>query len=184
MRSFLRPPVPAQVAPIFVDKIVNRTITLVCILIVYDGWAKLNYLDVVGIVLGPILAMFLTHVFSGALAQHVALQRALRKPEWLAVIGAESRFLLLAVPPLVLLGLLRLAGVSLEDSIRVIVWIESLSIAFWAGLAASRAGLRGWRLAGAVLGGLAVASVVLALQVFLQPGKAVEGGVALGLTRP
>jgi hypothetical protein len=37
--------------PVFVDRVVNRTITLVCVLIVYDGWANLRYRDVVGIIL-------------------------------------------------------------------------------------------------------------------------------------
>jgi len=26
--------------PVLVDRVVNRTITLVCVLIVYDGWAN------------------------------------------------------------------------------------------------------------------------------------------------
>jgi hypothetical protein len=70
--------------PVLVDRVVNRTITLVCVLIVYDGWAN------------------------------------------------------------------------------AIIWIEALSIGFWAGLAARRAGLHGSSLALAVLAGLIVSAIVLA----------------------
>jgi hypothetical protein len=56
-------------------------ITLVCVLIVYNGWANVRYRDVVGIIVGPIIAMFVTHVFSASLAQHVALERRLPAPE-------------------------------------------------------------------------------------------------------
>jgi hypothetical protein len=166
--------------PLLVDRFVNRTITLVCVLIVYDGWATLRYGDVVGIIVGPILAMFVTHVFSASLAQHVALERRMTRPEWVKIVRSESLFLLLAIPPLALLGLFALAGVSLEGAIHAIIWIEALSIGFWAGVAARRAGLQGSSLAIAVLAGLIVSGIVLALQVLLQPGKAVEGGVATG----
>jgi hypothetical protein len=76
--------------------------------------------------------------------------------------------------------LLKLATVPLQDAIRVVIWVEALSIGFWAGLAAWLIGLRGRPLMLAVLAGLVVSAVVLGLQVILQPGKAVEGGEAAG----
>src|SRR5207302_9250553 len=95
--------------------------------------------------------------------------------EWLRTVRFESRFLLLAVPPLVLLVVLDLAGVALSDAIRVVIWAESLSIGFWAGLAARRAGLAGWPLGLAVCAGLVIGGAVLVLQVILQPGTATSG---------
>jgi hypothetical protein len=50
------------------------------------------------------------------------------------------------------------------------------SLGLWGGVAGRRAGLSGWRLALTVLGGLVVGSVILVLQVMLQPGKAVVLG--------
>ena len=135
------------VRPVLVDRVVHRTITLVRVLIVYDGWANLRYRDVIGIIVGPILAMFVTHVFSAGLAKHVALERRVTGPEALELIRSESPFLLLAIPPLALLSLFALAGASLENAIRAIIWIEALSIGFWAGQAARRAGFRGSSLA-------------------------------------
>jgi hypothetical protein len=97
-------------------------------------------------------------------------------------VRAESRFLLLAVPPPALLGLLTLATVSLQDAVRAVTWMETLSLAFWSGLAAWLGGLRGRPLVLAVLAGLVISGTVVALQVALQPGKALNGGTAAGLT--
>ena len=102
------------------------------------------------------------------------------RSEWFANLWFESRFLLLAVPPIALLAVLRLATVSLEDSVRVVIFAESLSLSLWTGLAAWLAGLPRRSIVLAVLAGLVVGSVVVALQVVLQPGRAVEGGVAAG----
>jgi hypothetical protein len=104
--------------------------------------------------------------------------------EWLVTARFESRFLLLAVPPLVVLLVLRLAGVSLADAIQIVIWLEELSLTFWAGLAAWYAGLRGRPLALSVLGGLVVSTIVLLLQVVLQPGKVAYGGALAPAERP
>jgi hypothetical protein len=126
--------------------------------------------------------MFVTHVFSASLAQHVSLERRVTMPEWLKIVRLQAPFLLLAVPPLALLSIFALAAVSLGNAIRAIIWIEALSIGCWAGLAARRAGLQGSSLAIAVLAGLIVSGIVPTFQVSLQPRKAVNGGVASGKT--
>ena len=164
--------------PPVIGRIVGATITLVCVLIVYDGWAALELLDVVFIVVGPIVAFFTSHTFSSSLVQQVQLERRPTMQERLATVRFESRFLLLAVPPLGVLLVLRVANVTLTDSVQVVIWLEALSLSFWAGLAAWYAGLRGRSLALSFLGGLVVSIIVLSLQVFLQPGKAVNNGEA------
>ena len=63
----------------------------------------------------------------------------------------------------------------------MLIWLEALSLIFWAGLAAWYAGLRGRPLALSILGGIAVAAIVLLLQVFLEPGKALNDGTAAAL---
>ena len=164
--------------PPVIGRIVGATITVVCVLIVYDGWAALELLDVVFIVVGPIVAFFTSHIFSSSLVQQVQLGRRPTIQERLATVRFESRFLLLAVPPLGVLFVLRVANVTLTDSVQVVIWLEALSLSFWAGLAAWSAGLRGRSLALSLLGGLVVSIIVLSLQVFLQPGKAVNNGEA------
>ena len=56
--------------------------------------------------------------------------------------------------------------------IRVVIWLEALSLGFWAGLAAWYAGLRGRLLGVSILAGLVMGGLVLLLELILQPGKA------------
>jgi hypothetical protein len=179
-----RDPFGLAAKPPVIGRVVTATITLVCVLIVYDGWASLKLFDVVLIVVGPIVAVFTSHIFSSNLVQQVELGRRPTLREWLATARFEARFLLLAVPPLLLLFVLDFAGVALTDAIRAIVVMEAISLGFWAGLAAWYAGLRGRSLALSVAAGLIIGAIVLLLQVMLQPGKAVEGGVAAPTAAP
>src|SRR6187397_1974504 len=95
-----------------VDRVIYTTITLMAELIVYDGWDQLHFAGVVAVMLGPILAIFLSHVFGAALGTRVAMGRALTRRERRAVFVEECRFLLVAVPPLAILVVLAIAGVS------------------------------------------------------------------------
>ena len=162
--------------PVVVGRVVYGTITVMTVLVIYDGWQNLRFVDVVAVIVGPVLAMFLSHAFAGALAQQVALGRRPTNHERLRIVASESRFLLLAVPPLAIVSLLTVLGVSLNDSIRYVTALGALSLGFWGGLAGRRSGSSGWRLVLAVLAGLAVGGLVLALQIVLQPGKAASGG--------
>jgi len=47
-------------------------------------------------------------------------------------------------------------------------------------VAGRRAGFAGWRMVMVVAAGLLIGVVILLIQVFLQPGKALSGGVAMG----
>ena len=59
------------------DRLVYTTITLMSVLIIYDGWDRLRFRDVLAVILGPILAIFLSHLFGAELGTRVALGRAL-----------------------------------------------------------------------------------------------------------
>ena len=144
---------------------------MVSLLVVYDGWSALKASDVVVVIVGPVVAICTTHVFSSSLVQLVALGRPPRTEEWLATARFELRFLLLAVPPLAVLLGLQLANVALTYTIRIIIWLEALSLSFWAGLAAWYAGLRGRWLGLSILAGLLISVMALLLQIILQPGK-------------
>ena len=50
-----------------VDRVIYTTITLLSVLIIYDGWEELRFWNVVAVIVGPILAIFLSHVFGAAL---------------------------------------------------------------------------------------------------------------------
>jgi hypothetical protein len=166
--------------PVLVDRIVYATITIMSVLIIYDGWQQLKLIDVIGVIAGPILAMFIAHVFSALLAKQVEVGRTPTWDERKAIVCSEVPFLLLCVPPVIIVSVLYALGVSLSNTIRVTLWMEAASLGYWGYLAARRAGLVGWRVVLHVAGGLAVGVIVLLLQVALQPGKAFHGGVAIG----
>jgi hypothetical protein len=97
------------------------------------------------VIVGPILAIFMGHVFGAALGTRVALGRPLTRRERAAVFVEECRFLLVAVPPLAILVVLAIFGVSYKRIIQVIVFTGVLSLGLWGGVAGRRAGLTGWR---------------------------------------
>jgi len=168
-------------APKVIDQAVYGTIVVMSVLIIYDGWSHLRLLDLVGIIVGPLVAMFVSHVFSTFMAEQVALGRSLSAHERLQAIRRQASFLLLAIPPILIASVLYGAGVSLTGCIRVVLIVGALSLGLWGGVAGYRAHFRRWRLVMAVAAGLTIGGLVLLLQVALQPGKAVTGGVAVSI---
>jgi hypothetical protein len=156
--------------PVRVERVVVMTITLMSALIVYDGWDKLRFVDVAAIIVGPIVAIFASHVFAGALVARVELGRGLTMRERVTLIARESRFLLLALPPLALVTVLSAIGTSYTRTIQVIILAGIASLGFWGGFAGRRAGLTGWRLLLCVAYGLGLGALTLVLQTILQPG--------------
>ena len=154
-----------------VDRVIYTTITLLCVLIIYDGWEQLQFWDVVAVILGPIVAIFLGHVFGAALGTRVALGRKLSRSERQAVFVEECRFLLIPVLPLAILAVLAVAGVSYTRIIQVIVLTGVLSLGVWGGVAGRRAALTGWALVFSMAYGLLLGGIVLVLKAMLQPGR-------------
>jgi hypothetical protein len=146
------------------------------VLLVYDGWQHVRFTGVIAVIVGPVLAIFLAHVFSSGLAQELRQGRPVTLAERVGIIRSESRFLLVCIPPLGLVGVLSILGVSLTDAIQWVLVLGTCSLGYWAGRAGRLAGLTGWRLMRAVLAGLVLGCLILVLYVFLQPGRAASGG--------
>jgi hypothetical protein len=161
-----------------VDRVVTTTIMLMSVLVLYDGWGNLKLIGVVAVIVGPVLAMVLAHVFAASIARQVELKRTPTGRERTRIVRDESRFLLVAVPPVAVA--LYLVGLSLSDCIQAVLWVGLISLGFWGGVAGRRAGLTGWHLVLSVAAGLLVGGIVLGLQVLLKPGTAVPDGVKLG----
>jgi hypothetical protein len=154
-----------------VDRVIYTTITLLSVLIIYDGWEQLRFWAVVTVIVGPILAIFLSHVFGATLGSRVARGRPLTRQEHRTVFAEECKFLLIAVPPLVILVILAIAGLSYTRIIQVIVLTGVLSLGVWGGVAGRRAGVTGWPLLIPITYGLFVGGTILTLQALLQPGQ-------------
>jgi hypothetical protein len=137
-------------------------------------------IGVVAVIVAPVLAEVVAHVFAASIAQQVDLERTATNRKRLRIMRAESPFLVVAVPPVAMVVILYLVGVSLSDCIQVVLCVGVMSLGFWGGVAGRRAGLTGWHLALSVVAGLIVGFVVFGLQVLLKPGTAASHGVALG----
>ncbi len=156
--------------PVVVDRVVVMTISVMAALIIYDGWERLRFVDVVAIVVGPIVAIFASHLFAGDLALRVELGRRVTRRERLALAHRESRFLFLALPPLTLLCVLTVLGVAYARTIQIIILTGIVALGLCGGIAGRQAGLTGWRLIACVGYGLALGILTLVLQAVLQPG--------------
>ena len=163
-----------------VERVVNTTIMLMSVLVLYDGWESLKLIGVLAVIVGPVLAMVLAHVFAASIARQVGLERTPTGRERARIVRNESRFLLVAVPPVAIVLALDLVGLSLGDCIQAVLWVGLISLGFWGGVAGRSTGLTGWHLALSVVAGLLVGGIVLGLQVLLKPGTAVPDGVLLG----
>ena len=152
------------------DRLINTTITLLTVLIIYDGWESLSFWGVAVVIVGPLLAVFLSHIFADALGDRVDRGRALTRREHRELLARESRILLLAVPPLVILVVLSILGISYPRIIQVIVFVGVLSLGVCGAVAGRRAHLTGWALVVATAYGLFVGGVILLLRTLLQPG--------------
>jgi hypothetical protein len=161
-----------------IDRAVYGTIVVTSVLVVYDGWANLRLSDAVAVILGPVIAMVIGHVFAATLSAYPALGRRPSAGELARIVRRESRFLLVCVPQIVLLLVLRLVGLGISDAVRVVIWASAASLGFWGGVASWRAGLGGRGIALGVMTGCLAGGAVLLLQVFLQPGEAISNGVA------
>src|SRR6476660_941090 len=141
---------------------VYGTVTLLSVLVVFEGWKDLRGPGAVALVtLGPGLALALAHFFGEALDEHVRLHRPLRRREWRRAVVDSSVFLLMCVPLLAVLAVGSLLRLELETTLRLMLWLGVLSLGFWGWLAGHHAGLRGWRLVGSGVAGLFVGLVVI-----------------------
>lgn len=162
-----------RVGPLRIDVAawVYATVTVMSVLAIYDGWGDTKrYVGVVVVVLAPTIALGLAHLFADVLDFHVRRHRAPSRHEWRHLVGHAVQYLLVAVPPLLVLvvtGLL--PAIDLRGSITCMLIFATLSLGFWGWIAGRRAGLRSWRLLVATGGGLLVGLVVIGMQIALKP---------------
>lgn len=116
--------------PGVIDRAVYGTIVVTSVLVVYDGWAKLRVLGAIAVILGPVVAIVIGHIFGASLAAYAAVRRRSTKHELLMIARRESRFLLVCAPQIVLLLVLKLAGLSLNEGVRVVIWASAASLGF------------------------------------------------------
>jgi hypothetical protein len=152
------------------ERVVYATVVLMSVLAVYDGWAELtSFLGVAVVILAPLVALAVAHMFSEVIEEHYHLQRSLTLAEWRRLAWGQLKILVAAVPPLVILAIGWISPSDPHGTIRVLLWTGVLTLVALSVLAARRAGIRGWRLVVAGLSGGVVGLIVISLQVLLKP---------------
>src|SRR5262245_12477215 len=144
---------------------------MVSVLIIYDGWDHLGFWGVLAVIVGPMLAIFLSHLFGAELGTRVSLGRPLTWRERRTAFVEECRFLFLLLPPVLIMVVLRIARESYTRIIHVIILTGVASLGVCGGVAGRRAGLTGWGLVLSVGYGLLLGAFILMLQAMLQPGQ-------------
>jgi hypothetical protein len=66
-------PSGSPVRPDVIDRAVYGTIVVASVLVVYDGWSNLKLADAIAVILGPVLAMVIGHVFAASMAAYPEL---------------------------------------------------------------------------------------------------------------
>jgi hypothetical protein len=153
-----------------IERLTYMTVILMSVLVVYDGWGDLTtFAGIAAVVVAPVLATAIAHAFSEALDLIAHQRRPLRAHEWRHVLADQVHLLLVAVPPLLVLGLGFITPLDPRGTVAVMLWTGFATLVVLTALAAWRAGLRGWRLLAAGAAGGLLGLVVIALQVVLKP---------------
>ena len=71
----MRVPAPGLTSRRVVERACYTTIMLMSVLVLYDGWENLKLIGVVAVIVGPVLAMVLAHVFAVSIAREVDLKK-------------------------------------------------------------------------------------------------------------
>ena len=152
------------------ERIVYATVVLMSVLAVYDGWAELtSFLGVAVVIVAPLVALGIAHLFSEGIEEHYHLQRALTVAEWRRLALGQLTILVAAVPSLVVLGIGWVSPLDERSTIGLLLWTGVVTLVALSLVAGRRAGIRGWRLAVAALSGGLVGLLVISLQVLLKP---------------
>jgi len=152
-----------------IERLSYATVVVMSVLAVYKGWAQLSLLSAALVVIAPVLALAVAHVFAELLQAHAAVQRPLTPAEWRAAVAHQPHLLLAAVPPLVVLTFGRVTPVDVENVRAVVLATGTVTLMGLAAVAGTRAGYRGWRLVGVSLAGGVVGLILICLQVVLKP---------------
>jgi hypothetical protein len=74
--------------PILAVRIVYATITIMSLLIMYDGWQRPRLVDALGVIV-LVVAMFVAHVSSASLAKQVDLGRSVTRSDRSGIVTSE-----------------------------------------------------------------------------------------------
>lgn len=151
-----------------ISRWVYGTVILMTVLVVYADNGPVTYRESIGVVLGPMIATFLAHLFASILATLNRDSGRLRPQHFAELVRDDAQFLLLTVPPLVVLVVGAAGAFPAPRAVAIIVYGGIGLLATVGGIAGWRAGLRGWAVVACALTSGTLGLAVLAVQLLLK----------------
>lgn len=148
-----------------VERYIYGTVSLLAVLAVYEGWGtNPGAAGFLVVSVGTTFALFLAHLYGAATSEYFHMRRHLTGGEWLGLIGREAQYFVVLVPIALAFFIARFTGSSVQEALRAATFVGVALVAALVAYAAWVAGVRGWRLVAAAVGGLILGGVILAIE--------------------
>lgn len=126
-------------------KIIYGTIMLMVAYALYDEGdgplSKGPMLELMGLSFAPLFALAMAHGFSEALDFQIRHGRRLTGSDRRHLFTENVKYLLIAIPPIIVMGVLTFFQWNAHDIVNVVQVLGLLSLSFWGAYAARKAGL-------------------------------------------
>ncbi|MGH4024404.1 MAG: hypothetical protein ACRDRV_07440 [Pseudonocardiaceae bacterium] len=147
---------------------VYGTVILMTVLVVYADDGPVSFGEAAGVVAAPLIATFLAHLFSVIMAAESGKHGGLNRRELAYLVRSEAQFLMLALPPFVVLLVGALGAFTPRVAVSLILWGGVALLVFVGGFAGRRVGLGWWGVAASAAGSGTIGLVVLVAQLLLK----------------
>jgi hypothetical protein len=152
-------------------QIIYGTIMLMVAYALYDeGTDPLGrgpLLELIAVSFAPLIALAMAHGFSEALDFQIRHSRRLRQSDRWRLTRENAKYLLIAIPPIILMTILTMLGWDANVIIEVLQVLGLLSLSFWGVYAARKAGLGRGRQFTFALGYGFMGALVIAIELLI-----------------
>lgn len=126
-------------------KVIYGTIMLMVAYALFDEgknpFNRASLFELIGLSIAPLFALAMAHAFSEALDFQISHARRLTWHDRRRLFLENAKYLLIAVPPVVVMIVLALMRMDANDIIGIVQILGLLSLSFWGAYAARTAGL-------------------------------------------
>jgi len=148
-----------------VERYIYGTVSVLAVLAVYEGWGTdQGTAGFLVVSIGTTFALFLAHLYGAATNEYFQMRRHLNMGEWAQLIAREAQYFLVLVPLTITFFIVRVTGGTVSEALRAASIVGIGLVAALVAYAAWIAGIRGWRLVAAGVGGLIVGAVILGIE--------------------
>ncbi|MGH3911477.1 MAG: hypothetical protein ACRDRM_11670 [Pseudonocardiaceae bacterium] len=164
------PDVLLRLGPVVIEigRWVYGTVILMTVLVVYADEGQVTFAESFGVVVAPMLATFLAHLFASVLAALNRKTGGLNSREFAELVRNDAQYLVLTVPPLSVLLVGALGAFDAPTAVSLIVRGGVALLVVIGALAGLRAGFGPWGVAASATASAAIGLLVLGAQLLLK----------------